>query len=121
MGPNRTEPIRTETLVAPPGSPALLTIAVRAYPDGVDRDPRLLKSWRRPGAMLVFDTETRIDPTQRLTFGSFQFIDDGERLSESLFYGNDLPKKDRRTLERYILHDTEGNLLALMSEVPNAA
>ena len=53
--------------------------------------------------MLVFDTETRIDPTQRLTFGSFQFIDNGERLSESLFYGNDLPKKDRRTLERYTL------------------
>jgi DNA polymerase III epsilon subunit-like protein len=84
-----------------------LAIAVRVYPEGADRDSRPLKSWRRPGAMLVFDTETRVDAAQRLTFGSFRFIDADECLIESLFYANDLPKKDLRTLERYVAHYRE--------------
>lgn len=116
VGQNRTEPIRTETLGAPGGKPAFLTIAVRVYPDGADREPRPPKSWRRPGAMLVFDTETRVDAPQRLTFGSFRFIDADECLSESLFYGTDLPKKDHKTLERYVLkHQESAQRLRLLT------
>ncbi|WP_433973937.1 hypothetical protein [Tunturiibacter lichenicola] len=51
--------------------------------------------------MLVFDTETRIDATQRLTFGSYRFILDGECQEEGLFFPNDLPDQDRKVLERY--------------------
>jgi hypothetical protein len=109
VGQNRTEPIRTETLVAPVGNPAILAIAVRVYPEGADRDPRPLKSWRRPGAMLIFDTETRVDATQRLTFGSFRFIDGDECLRESLFYGSDLPKKDHKTLQHYVVKRQESS------------
>ena len=62
----------------------------------------LLRSWRRPGEMLVFDTETRVDPAQRLTFGSFRFIHDGECVDQGLFYGTDLPEKDLVTLRSYV-------------------
>ena len=51
--------------------------------------------------MFVFDTETLTDATQRLTFGSYRFIVARQCLRESLFYGYDLPDKNRRVLERY--------------------
>lgn len=81
---------------------SFLPIAIRVYPESVARDPRPLKSWRRPDAMFVFDTETRVDAPQRLMLGSYRFIKAGHCLEEALFYGNDLPKKDRRVLERYV-------------------
>ena len=52
--------------------------------------------------MFVFDTETRVDATQRLTFGSFRFIVGGRCVEEALFYGDDLPEGDRQVLERYV-------------------
>ena len=52
--------------------------------------------------MLVFDTETRTDASQRLTFGSYRFFVGNELREEGLFYSDDLPVKDRRTLERYV-------------------
>ena len=55
-----------------------------------------------PNAMLVVDTETRTDRTQRLTFGCYRFIVGGQLVKENLFYGDDLPAKDRRILERYV-------------------
>jgi hypothetical protein len=51
--------------------------------------------------MLVFDTESRIEATQRLTFGSYRFIAAGRFLEEGLFYADDLPEKDRRVVETY--------------------
>ncbi|MGD0798489.1 MAG: hypothetical protein ABR910_12270 [Acidobacteriaceae bacterium] len=51
--------------------------------------------------MLVFDTETRVDTTQRLNFGSYRFISDGKCQEEGLFFGTDLSDRDRNTLERY--------------------
>jgi hypothetical protein len=84
--------------------PTSLAIAVRVYPNPPEavRSARQQKSWRRPDAMLVFDTETRIDATQRLTFGSYRFIVAGRCLEEALFYGDDLPTNDRGVLERYV-------------------
>ena len=58
--------------------------------------------------MFVFDTETRTDATQRLTFGSYRFIVAGQCLKESLFCGDDLQDEDRRVLERYVAtHEAE--------------
>jgi hypothetical protein len=51
--------------------------------------------------MLVIDTETRIDATQRLTFGSYRFIRGGVCQEEGLFFGSDLPDQDRKILESY--------------------
>jgi hypothetical protein len=51
--------------------------------------------------MLVFDTETRTDATQSLTFGSYRFFVEGRCLEEGLFYGDDLPEEDRHILEQY--------------------
>ena len=48
----------------------------------------------------MFDTETRTDTAQRLTFGSYRFFsEDGEL--EKLFRIADLPKEDREVLQRY--------------------
>jgi len=52
--------------------------------------------------MLVFDTETTVDATQRLTFGSYRFVVEGVCLEEALFYGDDLPKEDLQILENYV-------------------
>ena len=52
--------------------------------------------------MLVFDTETRIDAAQALTFGSYRFFEDGVCLEEGLFSADDLPRADRGTLDAYV-------------------
>jgi hypothetical protein len=51
--------------------------------------------------MLIFDTETTIDATQRLRFGCYRFIDRGVCQEEGLFYADDLAKKDLKILQRY--------------------
>ena len=83
--------------------PTPMTLALRVYPEqkNSEQKPRSPKKWKCPKAMLVFDTETRTDATQRLTFGSFRFFVEGRCLVEGLFYGDDLPKEDRRVLEEY--------------------
>jgi hypothetical protein len=85
-------------------APDPLQLAIRVYPQPHDdnkRKRRALKHWRRPERMLVFDTECRIDTAQALTFGCYRYYDHGRCLEEGLFYGDDLPVTDRRTLERY--------------------
>jgi hypothetical protein len=52
--------------------------------------------------MLVFDTETRTDATQSLTFGSYRFIVAGRCLEEGLLYGDDLPQSDLQILQAYV-------------------
>jgi len=89
----------------PHNAPTPLVVAVRVYPDLQDAEKdfnQRKRDWHRPDAMLVLDTETRTDPTQRLTFGSYRFIVDGQLGKESLFYGDDLPARDRRILERHV-------------------
>src|SRR4051812_36368027 len=81
-----------------------LPVAIRVYPTPPPSDQRLRsrKRWRYPNAMLVFDTETRIDAAQRLTFGCYRFVVDGRCLEEGFFYADDLPEEDRRILKKYI-------------------
>jgi hypothetical protein len=66
--------------------------------------------------MFVFDTETRTDASQRLTFGSYRFFVDNELQEEALFYADDLPSKDRKTLEKYVAsHNKLGARLLLLT------
>ncbi|MDP9370917.1 MAG: DNA polymerase [Chloroflexota bacterium] len=94
------------------GGQAILPVAVRAY-----TTPRLGgKAMRKrsrgislPTTVLVIDTETTADKTQRLTFGSWRMYDDGQLVDEGLFYGDDLPADDRTVLIEYIrAHAAEG-------------
>ncbi len=85
-------------------NPSLLPVAIRVFPALKSTEPKSHKNkiWRLPRAMFVFDTETRTDASQRLTFGSYRFFVDNELREEGLFYADDLPSKDRKTLEKYV-------------------
>ena len=80
-----------------------LDLALRVYPvvkEAKERN-RDHKQRTRPDSMFVIDAETRADETQRLTFGSYRFIENGHCTREGLFYADDLPKRDLATLKRY--------------------
>jgi hypothetical protein len=87
--------------------PSALVIAVRVYPDtkqseaDSDKKKKRKGTWKLPDTMFVWDTETRTDKSQRLTFGSYQLVGAGQVVKENLFYGPTLPAADRRILERY--------------------
>jgi len=84
-------------------NPLPLAVAIRVFPALKRAEQRRTnKVWRLPRAMLVFDTETQTDEAQRLTFGSYRFFVDNELHEEGLFYADDLPAKDRKTLEGYV-------------------
>jgi hypothetical protein len=73
----------------PNDNPNHLPIAVRVYPEIAQSDRASAppqKPWKCPEALFVFDTETRTDATQRLTFGSYRFIVSGRCLEEGLFF-----------------------------------
>jgi hypothetical protein len=84
--------------------PVPLPVAIRVFPALKPTEPKSRKNkvWRLPRAMFVFDTETRTDASQRLTFGSYRFFVGDELQEEALFYADDLPSKDRKTLEKYV-------------------
>ena len=84
--------------------PDPLQLAVRVYPQPQreGRERKKLRHWRRPPRMLVFDTETRTDTAQALTFGSYRYFEDRICLEEGLFFGDDLPRADCATLEAYV-------------------
>jgi hypothetical protein len=84
---------------------ARLPIAVRAYAQRLKkRTARRKASWVQetdwPRDVVVFDTETTTNKTQRLTFGSYRFgrwSEDGTQIEcreEGLFYADELPKTD---------------------------
>jgi hypothetical protein len=94
-------------LPSPPLSP--LPIAVRAYtpraelqttadrPIGVRSGPVV------PDLVLVLDTETTVDATQRLLFGNWRVRNrEGHCLDEGLFYGDDLSSADLAILREYV-------------------
>lgn len=82
---------------------ASLAIAVRVYPaPPITEDPARAGKWKRPEAVFVFDTETRTDHTQRLTFGSYRFIVAGRCLEEGLVFADDLSKAEMRILRAYV-------------------
>ena len=92
-------------------NPYSLPFAVRVYPEppvaeGDDSELTRARKWRCPRGMIIFDTETRVDTTQKLTFGSYRIFRDGICYEEGLFYGDDLPEHDRRLLMDYVTTHT---------------
>lgn len=67
--------------------------------------------------MIVFDTETRTDSTQRLTFGGYRAIFDGNCVEEGLFHAEDLSREEFRTLQRYAAGNKPHNVLANQKEL----
>ncbi|MGB7049620.1 MAG: hypothetical protein WBD57_14940, partial [Candidatus Cybelea sp.] len=63
-------------------TPDPLKLAIRVYPEPLSdesgRKRQKLCHWRRPYQMLVFDTETRVDTAQALTFGSYRYYEHGK-------------------------------------------
>jgi hypothetical protein len=105
VGRDGSRAIRAEALTtALPHKPASIPLAVRVYPEPAEikKPTRYQRIWRPPNMMLVFDTETRTDVTQRLTFGSYRLFVRGRCLEEGLFFADDLPAKDQRILEQYV-------------------
>jgi hypothetical protein len=79
-----------------------LPIAVRAYtPPTSERRPSKVRPWNMPGLVLVFDTETTTDPTQRLLFGGWRVYEDGRCIDEGLFHGDDLGLEQQLVLRQY--------------------
>ena len=82
----------------------VLTVALRAYAipsdsgDSSETKPETKRTYpRRPLGMLVLDSETTVDPAQRLTFGSARYYvrhhrgsDEWTLTDEWVFYADDL-------------------------------
>lgn len=86
-----------------------MDLALRAFAveikderDGMPQRKGYVRSLaRRPDHMLVFDFETRVDATQALAFGSYQYYVDSVCIEEGLIYADDLSSKEREVLTRY--------------------
>jgi hypothetical protein len=103
-GPTRSLTVSRQSVdVVHPLEIVPLAIAVRVYPElkTAREKPHSAKTWRRPNALFVFDTETRADAMQSLLFGSFRFIIDRQCLQEGLFYADDLSIREHRILRQY--------------------
>jgi hypothetical protein len=82
-------------------------IFVRAHAPLPSKKPwRGFRCAKWPDSALVFDTETKIDPTQKLTLGCFRRYELDRNgyfcAEEGLFYSDDLKRHDRAVLERYV-------------------
>jgi hypothetical protein len=88
-------------------------IAVRGYPT---EKPRAF-SWHAQAAgdaVVVLDTETRIDLTQRLLVGSYRVYTEGRLVQEGLIAADDFDEHERGILARYVAShaaDTGGRLV----------
>ena len=87
-----------------------LVIKLRAYSDaGRPREPGFKMQWSS-GIVVVFDTETLADPSQRLRFGAYQVREHGEVRERGVFYAEDLDASDRATLEATIRETQAGEV-----------
>jgi hypothetical protein len=104
----------------PPENALRATIAIR----GFARPATKAASWSRPHQrtrppelVVVVDTETRIDASQRLLFGSARLYDREEGfVREWLFYPDDLSSEELATLQRYVAKypDDRGGRIVLL-------
>ena len=90
----------------PTHEPLALPVAIRVYPltakDADRKQNRRRKLWRVPNEIIVFDTETRVDPKQSLTFGGYRCILYGRCVEEGLIYGDGLTPGELSTLRNYV-------------------
>jgi hypothetical protein len=106
-----------------------LPIAIRAYTERAEKPKAQRKGSQRqetswPRHVIVFDTETTTDKTQRLTFGGYhvcRWSEDGTQLEcmeEGLFYADELPKTDPEGFA--LLQDyTNAQRAKVISDVPD--
>ncbi len=99
---------KTGAIPAANDAPSYLPVAVRAYAETVAiaegeklarRRQSRTSSSRWPEAVLIFDTETTTDATQRLTFGCYRYCvwtQDGRLVcvEEGIIHADDLPERD---------------------------
>lgn len=86
-------------------SPKLTSIplAIRIYPEPpADQRQRSHGKFTRPDTMIVFDTETTTDPSQRLLFGCYRFLESAICTEEGLFYAPDLTAYQIETMRHYV-------------------
>ena len=96
-----------------------LPIAVRAYTERTKKQKARHKGSENrdtgwPRHVVVFDTETTIDKTQQLMFGSYRFC---RWLEEGLIYDDALPRSNPKgfaCLQKYV----EGHSAGVISDVP---
>ena len=79
---------------------------IRVSKTGRSKRTRRIVPRKWPDHVLVFDTETRITADQSLTFGVYRLCtlknDKYVAHEEGLFYADDLPGKDRKTLHSHL-------------------
>lgn len=100
---------RTPALVETPIAVRAYTIPVkrrRQNPDEMEEDESTttatLTPWSWPDVEVIVDTETRIDETQRLTFGWYQIRRRGRLWREGPIGADDLSKGEQAVLARYV-------------------
>jgi hypothetical protein len=84
-------------------------VFVRAHAPLPSKKPwRGFRCTKWPSSALIFDTETKIDPTQKFTFGCFRRYELKRNnyfcVEEGLFFADDLRRGDRTVLQRYVAH-----------------
>src|SRR3974390_2149104 len=81
-------------------------IFVRAHAPSPRSEWRRKRPEKWPDFALIFDTESTIDPKQKLTFGCYrrcQLIGDRYQcIEEGLFYSDSLSVQNQNTLDHYI-------------------
>lgn len=86
-----------------PRQPDPVPIAIRVYPEPpAEEKHQKNRKPRRPDTILILDTETTTDATQRLLFGSYRFIERGQCAEGGLFYPDDLPSDQISILQNYV-------------------
>jgi hypothetical protein len=83
-----------------------LPIAVRVFPwvEDTRENKRSTRSSLLPGGLLVIHTAERTGSAQKLTFGIYRLVVGGECLEEGFFYADDLPRRELRVLQDYVVH-----------------
>jgi hypothetical protein len=84
--------------------PVATPIAVRVYPESPSGTRLKSQIQRhRPNVMLIIDTETTVDATQQLLFGSYRVIrlDRYECVEEGLFFPDSLTSSQKAVMETY--------------------
>lgn len=106
-----------------------LTVITRVYPHRCSRPRKAYENRTSPllygfgERVLVFDTETRDEPGQRLLFGSFQIREADRLVHRGLIMGDECDAKEKRILRAFAaehqiqLYSREDFVTLLMAEV----